>query len=208
METAKNIYTQLFALQNEIGAIAKTETNPFFKSKYFDINKLLEELKPMLEKHGLVVIQPLTNLNGKPAIETVVASTLCDGEIRSITPLPENPDPQKMGAITTYYRRYALQSLFLLQAEDTDANDVMQAIAPLNRPQPQHTTFPYPNSVNVSKSETCNKCGSPTKLSKQGKKYCAATCWLKKGTALQQSFTPPATVNYDEPPMDDAPPFV
>jgi len=29
-------------------------------------------------------------------------------------------DPQKMGAVITYYRRYALQSLFLLEAEDLD----------------------------------------------------------------------------------------
>lgn len=31
-------------------------------------------------------------------------------------------DPQKMGSAITYYRRYALQSLFLLRAEDDDAN--------------------------------------------------------------------------------------
>lgn len=26
---------------------------------------------------------------------------------------------------------------------------------------------------------TCSKCGAPNKISKQGKKYCSNTCWLK-----------------------------
>ena len=37
----KNIYKKLFKLQNEIGGISKDATNPFFKSKYFDINSVL-----------------------------------------------------------------------------------------------------------------------------------------------------------------------
>ena len=36
-----NIYTKLFNLQNELGAISKDATNPFYKSKYFDINSLI-----------------------------------------------------------------------------------------------------------------------------------------------------------------------
>jgi hypothetical protein len=36
--------------------------------------------------------------------------------------LPEINDPQKLGSAITYYRRYTLQSLLALQAEDDDAN--------------------------------------------------------------------------------------
>lgn len=111
---------------NEIGVLVKTETNPFFKSKYLDINALLEQLQPLLEKHKLTVIQPLSSLidnshNNCPALETRVY----DGEkeiVHSSIPLPNIQDPQKMGSAITYYRRYALQSLFLLRAEDDDAN--------------------------------------------------------------------------------------
>jgi hypothetical protein len=39
--------------------------------------------------------------------------------------LPENSDPQKMGSTITYFRRYALQSLFLLQAEDDDGHSAV-----------------------------------------------------------------------------------
>jgi len=38
----KGIYNKLFSLQSEIGKISKDQTNPFYKSKYFDINQLIE----------------------------------------------------------------------------------------------------------------------------------------------------------------------
>lgn len=110
---------KILKIQSEIGVLSKTETNPFFKSKYMDINGLLAQLLPLLEKHKITVIQPLHNINGRPAISTEVF----DGDkmitIDTIT-LPDLQDPQKMGSAITYYRRYALQSLFLLQAQDDD----------------------------------------------------------------------------------------
>ena len=37
-------------------------------------------------------------------------------------------DPQKLGSAVTYYRRYTLQSLLGLQAEDDDANSASQSV--------------------------------------------------------------------------------
>lgn len=116
---------KLLQFQQQMVAISKDSTNPFFKSKYFDINKLLEEVKPVLNDLGLVLVQALSNIDGKPAIKTElynVDNTEQFPLLSSTTPLPENPDPQKMGSIITYYRRYAIQTLLCLQAEDDDAN--------------------------------------------------------------------------------------
>jgi hypothetical protein len=133
---------KILKIQSEIGVLAKTETNPFFKSKYFDINSLIAQLLPLLEKYNLTVIQPLCcDNNGRPAIETIVydnenqpISTQRKEElIRSYITLPDLQDPQKMGSAITYYRRYALQSLFLLQAEDDDANIASTPKNPANR---------------------------------------------------------------------------
>lgn len=112
---------KILKLQSEIGVLSKTETNPFFKSKYLDINALLAQLQPLLSKHGLLVTQPLIVVEGKNALATFVM----DGDkqlVSSSILLPQIDDPQKMGSAITYYRRYALQSLFLLQAEDDDGN--------------------------------------------------------------------------------------
>lgn len=145
----KELYKKLLNVQKEVGAITKDSTNPFFKSQYFDINGLLAELKPILNEQGLVVLQPLTEINGKLALETIIISvgekyngtvsgiSGTDDEIISrITILPENPDPQKMGSAITYFRRYALQSFFLLQAQDDDGNDAK--VKPVTKHTPDH----------------------------------------------------------------------
>lgn len=114
---------KIFKLQQEIGKISKTQENPFYKSRYFDINKLLEQLMPLLEKYNLVISQPLTTVNERPAIETSIIDTETkDVLISGTITLPDIQDPQKMGSAITYYRRYAIQSMLGLQAEDDDGN--------------------------------------------------------------------------------------
>lgn len=111
-------------IQKEIGIMEKTEENPFFKSKYFDINALLAQLKPLLEKYQLMIIQPVCEIsNGRPALMTEVYDLeKKESLMKSFAPLPDLTDPQKMGSAITYYRRYSLQSLFLLQTVDDDGN--------------------------------------------------------------------------------------
>jgi hypothetical protein len=39
-----------------VHTLSKTATNPFFKSKYFDINSLIEQVDPLLEKKWFAAI--------------------------------------------------------------------------------------------------------------------------------------------------------
>ena len=118
MET--NIYHKLYKLQSEIGTISKDVRNPFYKSKYFDINSLIGQLQPLLEKHKLVLIQPITDNQ----VRSVIVD-LDGGSVVSSMQLPNIQDPQKIGSAITYYRRYTLTSLLGLQAEDDDANSTV-----------------------------------------------------------------------------------
>lgn len=110
-------------IQQEIGTISKNKENPYYKSKYFDINKLLEELLPLFDEYGLTVTQPLgySEQNDRTLIKTIIQDD--DDKIEFSAPLPQNRDPQKMGKVITYYRRYLLTSFFCLQAEDDDGNE-------------------------------------------------------------------------------------
>jgi hypothetical protein len=114
--TEVSLHQRLLKVQSEIGAISKKANNPFFKSKYFDINMLIAEVLPILNKHGVTLLQPIRN--GE------VCSAISDGVevIESSIQLPEINDPQKLGSAITYFRRYTLQSLLALQAEDDDGN--------------------------------------------------------------------------------------
>ena len=115
-----SIYKKLFEAKKEIGKISKDSTNPFFKSKYFDINTLLEHVEPILQQHGLLLLQPIEAEWIKTKIFDVDSSEFVSSEMH----LGEIKDPQKLGMAITYYRRYTLQSLLGLQAEDDDANSV------------------------------------------------------------------------------------
>lgn len=118
-----NLYTKLNEVKKEIGAISKDATNPFFKSKYFDINSLLKHVEPLLQKNGLLLLQPI--IKGEVFSEIVDIES---GEsVTSSIPLPQIDDPQKIGSCVSYYRRYTLQSLISLQSEDDDANSASQA---------------------------------------------------------------------------------
>jgi len=113
-----NLIEKIAEVQKEIGKMSKNQKG--YNYQYFDINQILEQLKPLLEKNKLAVTQPLTNLEGKPALMTCVYDLETDEKIETITPLIESTKPQDMGSCITYYRRYSLQALFALEAEDDD----------------------------------------------------------------------------------------
>jgi hypothetical protein len=118
----KELLTALSNVKKEVGTLSKTETNPFFKSKYFDINSLVGQIEPLLEKNGLLLLQPIRD--GK--VVSIIYHVETEKCIISEIELPPLNDPQKLGSAITYYRRYTLQSLLGLQAEDDDANKASQ----------------------------------------------------------------------------------
>ena len=167
----KTIYKKILEAQKKIGAIKKDKTNPFFKSKYADINAYIEEVKPILNDCGLIIIQPLSTDSGKNVLKTVIIDADNGDDIKSRMELPENPDPQKMGAIITYFRRYAIQSLLFLQAEDDDANSASNNTkAPAYKKTANRTVTSDDKEV-----PTCDICGElmkPTKAGSRAPFYC------------------------------------
>ena len=124
-----SIYKKLLKFQEEVGAVAKDSLNPHFKNKYFDINNVLEEIKPILTKHGLVVTQPLK----EDAVFSVITDVETGEDIQSFLHFdPSERNPQKIGSIITYYRRYTLCSLLGIAGEDDDAE---QAKTPTPKPK-------------------------------------------------------------------------
>ncbi len=118
-----SIYKKLLEAKKEIGKISKDSKNPFFKSSYFDINSLLEHVEPVLQRHGLLLLQPIVNNHQQTIIIDVESAEKVISEIE----LTNITDPQKRGSEITYYRRYTAQSLLGLQAEDDDANSASKA---------------------------------------------------------------------------------
>ena len=118
-----NIAKALIAAQKEMGNATKDSKNPFFKSKYADLNSIREACLPPLNANGIAVLQPICNAEGKHFVKTILLHE--SGEtIESLTEILFNKanDPQAQGSGITYARRYGLQSLVCIGAEDDDGN--------------------------------------------------------------------------------------
>jgi hypothetical protein len=118
------IWFKLWKAKQEIEAVKKNAKNPHFKNNYADINALIEAVEPVLLKYNLILMQPIEN----GCVVTRIVDCESGDSVESTMRLPEIQDPQRVGSAVTYYRRYTLQSLMTLQAEDTDAQDVSDYI--------------------------------------------------------------------------------
>jgi len=137
-ETATNdsstIAHKIFRLRQRVQGFLPEKTNPHFKSKFFNINQMIEEIQPALEEIELLLMQPINIRDGKNVMVCLVIdpTTGTSEELGSML-LPEFPDPQKMGSALTYYRRQMLKSIFFWGDIDDDANDAVVAVNTANK---------------------------------------------------------------------------
>lgn len=118
-----NIAKAFIAAQKEMGNAIKDSKNPFFKSAYADLNSVREACIPALNTNGIAVLQPIVQIDGKNFVKTVLLHE--SGEsIEGMTEIlfTKQNDPQAQGSGITYARRYGLQSLVNIGAEDDDGN--------------------------------------------------------------------------------------
>jgi hypothetical protein len=118
----KLITAALLKAQKEMGNAKKDSVNPFFKSKYSDLNSVREAVIPLLNENGIAVMQPMVTIDGNEYVKTILLheSGECIESFTKILCKAQN-DPQAYGSGVTYARRYGLQSLVCIGAEDDDA---------------------------------------------------------------------------------------
>jgi hypothetical protein len=123
----KQIATALLKAQSEMSNPKKGATNPFFKSKYADLNSIREAVIPVLNSNGISVLQPIVHTDGKNFVKTILLHE--SGELMdSITEIVYNKlnDAQAQGSGISYARRYALQSFVCVGADDDDGQKAVQ----------------------------------------------------------------------------------
>jgi hypothetical protein len=123
----KQISTALLKAQSEMSNPKKGATNPFFKSKYADLNAIREAVIPTLNENGISVLQPIVHVDGKNFVKTILLHE--SGELmESLTEIIYNKqnDAQAQGSGISYARRYALQSFVCVGADDDDGQKAVQ----------------------------------------------------------------------------------
>lgn len=125
-ESISKIAGALLQAQTEMGDAVKGSANPFFKSKFADLNSVREASIPVLNKNKIGVYQPTVYLDGKAFVETTLIHE--SGEwLASETEIvyAKQNDPQGQGSGISYARRYGLQSLLNIGAVDDDGEGAM-----------------------------------------------------------------------------------
>lgn len=118
-----NLTSALRKVQASLTPALKDSTNPFFKSKYADLQSVWESIRGPLNDNGFAVIQ-LTGGNGTTLSVTTILSHVSGEWISGITTMtPAKNDPQGAGSCYSYARRYALSAMLCTYASDDDANE-------------------------------------------------------------------------------------
>lgn len=125
MKTSESILTLAKALpkaQAAIGVAKKDVNNTFFKSKYADLSSVIDACKAGLNAAGFTFLQPVTSSERGVVIETILLHESGEWISESLeVPVSKN-DAQGVGSAITYGRRYGLQALVGVPAEDDDGN--------------------------------------------------------------------------------------
>lgn len=128
-DNVNSIYSRLIKAQAEFASISQDNRANAFKGggnyNYANISDCLKVIRPILNKHGLAVLQRTTSDQNKVGIETVLVSedgqTLESGLFFVPTEGLIQKGVQAFGSAVTYARRYSLISfLGLAYGEDDD----------------------------------------------------------------------------------------
>ena len=123
----KTITKALLNVQSSITAISKNKKNEHFGYTYVEINAILDHILPVLTQNKLFLHQTHSVDEFGNFITHTILLHESGESIKNEVPLRiSKQDPQSMGGLCTYGRRYGLVSLLGLQAVDDDAHSTIE----------------------------------------------------------------------------------
>ena len=125
-ESIKQLAAALNKAQSEMSGAKKLSKNPFFKSKYADLKEVIECVKAPFANNGLSFSQFPISSDGFAGVETILMHESGEYISNEFTLKCAKNDPQGMGSAITYARRYSLQSVAGVPAEDDDGESAMK----------------------------------------------------------------------------------
>lgn len=136
------------AQANTKGAL-KGSTNPHFKSKYADLESVVEACLPALNAAGIAVIQSPETDGQRVTVVTLLTHSSGQWVKGEASAEARDAGPQAIGSCITYLRRYALAAMAGVAPEDDDGE---AAERPANK---KALTMPDGFSAWWAKLQTC-----------------------------------------------------
>lgn len=120
-DSIKELATALSKVQASVKKAIRNCNNPFFKSKYADLESVWDACRDALTSNGFSVAQMLGQTpDGKPSLTTILAHS--SGEFyQTEAPLPvAKGGAQDIGSAVTYFKRFQLSALVGIADQDDD----------------------------------------------------------------------------------------
>lgn len=118
--TIKELALALHKAQKNIKGAVRDSTNPHFRSKYADLSSVVEAVKAPLLAEGIVFLQGVSGVENGVAVETMLLHVSGEWMASTLEIPASKHDAQGYGSAITYGRRYGLQSMCGVPAEDDD----------------------------------------------------------------------------------------
>ena len=150
----KEIAKALLLFHSKVQKIAKSEDNPFFKSKYADLPAVLESIQQPLQESGLCFVQfPEEN-----SLTTLLMHAESGEYMQATYNLhAEKITPQGLGSAITYARRYALGAILGLNTDKDDDGNKASESKPQKKQKEEPAEYLIPGSnTNTIKVEHFN----------------------------------------------------
>jgi hypothetical protein len=193
-----NLALALAKAQGEMGAAAKDASNPHFRSKYADLSSIMDACREPLSKHGLAVTQlPGRGDDGSVQLTTILMHESGEHLGSTISSRPAQENPQVVGSILTYLRRYALASVVGVVSDDDDGEAAsaparQQRAAPREEPPARFTeTVAKVAKVMDATVESVERV-RPTDPNKPACPVCAGDMWDNRAKKASGSVNPKA----------------
>lgn len=143
--------------------VKKDSTNPFFKSKYADLEACQQELREHLKEHNLAVVQ--TSRVTESGLAVLVTTLFHESGqwIKGELPIVYNKanDAQAQGASMTYARRYGLCAITGLYQTDDDGESTKEREPAKPKQTPQQQVAAKRNEYNKAAETVNNYKGKP-----------------------------------------------
>jgi len=124
-ESIANLTLALSIVQGKMSHAVKDSANPFFKSKYADLESVWDACRSLLAENGLAVMQfpgLYTDHDKSMSLTTIISHKSGEYLSQEMSVPVTKADAQGAGSALTYMRRYALAAVVGVVQADDDGN--------------------------------------------------------------------------------------
>jgi hypothetical protein len=134
-DSIKELATALSKVQGELTYAKKDSANPFFKSRYADLESVWDACRSLMAANGLSVIQmPGNYFEGRMWLVTRLCHNSGEWIEQEMSVPVQKMDVQGCGSALSYMRRYSLSAFIGIVQSDDDGNAASQQTKPTLKP--------------------------------------------------------------------------